>query len=47
MMQRKISLSGAYVQAADELKRSTSRQFQPGNQLLNRAIDYLLAQTST
>ncbi|MDM1754790.1 type 1 glutamine amidotransferase [Acinetobacter towneri] len=39
--------SGAYVQAADELKRSTGRQFQPGNQLLNRAIDYLLAQTNT
>ena len=39
--------AGTYVQAAAELKRSTSRQFQPGNQLLNQAIDYLLAQTST
>lgn len=36
--------SGTQAEAANELKHSPKNAFQPGNQLLNQAIDYVLQQ---
>ena len=41
----KPAFSGMYVQPAHELKQMSAAQFQAGNQLMNRAIDYVLAQS--
>ena len=35
---------GPYVQSFDTLRKSHHKQFEPGNQLLNKAIDYVLQQ---
>lgn len=41
----KPAFSGMYVQPAYELKQMSAAQFQAGNQLMNRAIDYVLVQS--
>ncbi len=41
----KPTFSGRYVQPAHELKQMSAQQFQAGNQLMNRAIDYVLSQS--
>lgn len=36
---------GPYIQTANQLQQTTSEQFEPANQLLNRAIDFVLQAT--
>ena len=41
-----VQFSGKYVQNLFELKKTTKQKFIEGNQILNRAIEYVLAKTA-
>ena len=43
--QMESAFSGMYIQPVHELKQMSAVQFQTGNQLMNRAIDYVLSQS--